>query len=235
MRLHARMPSITSTPSIRAGRDRRSRRPDAHERPPPAPPPRPGRSRRRIHAPRVRAQPTHDLGFVVDDEHTGHRPTPAEGPATAPVDASVGTASGKATTIVRPPPGVSSGVRVPPIASTNRAPPRDRDRRRRRPRGRRAAGRARRPAGDPRPGCRTPVDHPQFDPTSGRRSEDTDRGAPRLNDRAFATRFADGPLEQGSVDVDPRQVLGDVDLDVVSSTRRLASARGPRRARPCSG
>src|SRR5436305_12993966 len=49
----------------------------------------------------VDAQRAQDLRLVVDDEHTGHRN------------------ASRLTTIVRPPPGVSSTVISPPIASTN--------------------------------------------------------------------------------------------------------------------
>ena len=49
----------------------------------------------------VDAQRAQDLRLVVDDEHTAHRN------------------ASRLTTIVRPPPGVSSTVISPPIASTN--------------------------------------------------------------------------------------------------------------------
>ena len=71
----------------------------------------------------VDAQGPQDLRLVVDDEDAGHRRCLVcvrAGPGAAGGDA--GRRRGSETTMVSPPPGVSSGSRVPPMAS---ARPRD--------------------------------------------------------------------------------------------------------------
>src|SRR6185312_17056994 len=64
-------------------------------------------------------QGAQQAGVVVDDEHAGHdgdRASAAAGTGTE------GSATGRETTSVRPPPGVSSAVSVPPMASVNPRP-----------------------------------------------------------------------------------------------------------------
>ena len=129
----------------------------------------------------VRAEPAHDLGLVVDDQHPGHPPTSAGGWADASGERHTGSArpSGNATTIVRPPPGVSSGVRVPPIASTKPTGHREPE----------ADAVDTRAVAEPLERLEDPltvlgrdagpsIDHPQLDPAAGGGSEDAARGHP---------------------------------------------------------
>ena len=68
----------------------------------------------------VDAEGPQQLGFVVDDEHAGHDAAWLR--SRRPGEAGEESAAGNETTMVSPPPGVSSGSRVPPMASTS---PRD--------------------------------------------------------------------------------------------------------------
>src|SRR5581483_3990788 len=89
---------------------------------------------RRVHLVRAGLEIDHqgadDLGFVVDHEHPGHAGPPfaveSTGPSAAGRTGGSGRsarcaagAAGRLSTMVRPPPGVSSATRLPPIASTN--------------------------------------------------------------------------------------------------------------------
>ena len=190
-----------------------------------------------------------DLWFVVDDQHPGHGASDGRvrGDARAFAFAAArlrrsrcgwwsgGGAAGSDSTMVSPPPGVSSGVSVPPIASVS---PRDRASPRPTPvvlsvsprRWNGAKTRSSSAGGMPGPRSmtRSSTRSPRLLPaTPGRRRR-------RAVAHGVADEVGDHPLEQPGVGEHQRQVVGHVDhhASAVRRRGRPAPAAPPRRARP---
>ena len=135
-------------------------------------------------------------------------------------------ATGRLMTIVRPPPGVSSMAISPPIASTNplataspRPTPMSLSVSPRRWNGRKSRSRA--ASGTPGPRSTTL----QVDPPGDLAGLDPNRRAVRAVADGVVDDVGDGPLQQGGVDVDPRQGLGDVDDDLPARRRQAGERR----------